>query len=155
MYADDVGLVAWATSFKTLADLLNDDLVKAQKYFKSWFLTLNPNKTISVVFHLNNKYANRKLNLVIQGTQVMSDDAPKYLGIKLDRALTFNQYFEDAKNKFKTRNNILSKLVKTSFGCQANVLRTSALALVYSVAEFCASVWERSIHTKKVRYSAE
>jgi hypothetical protein len=56
----------------------------------------------------------------------MSVDAPKYLGIKLD--------------ELKTRNNIISKLVGTSWGCRANVFRISALALVYSVVECCAPV---------------
>jgi len=80
----------------------------------------------------------------------MNDDASKYLGIKLDRTLTYNQHLEDVKNKLKTRNNIISKLAGTSWDCRANVLHISALALVYSVAEYCATVWERSVHAKKV-----
>jgi hypothetical protein len=48
----------------------------------------------------------------------MSVDAPKYLGIKLDRALNFKQHLEDVKNKLKTRNNIISKLAGTSWGYQ-------------------------------------
>lgn len=41
------------------------------------------------------------------------DDAPGYLGIKLDRSLTFNQHLEGVKNKLKTGNNIISKLSGT------------------------------------------
>jgi len=70
----------------------------------------------------------------------MGDDATKHLGIELDRALTFNQHLEDVKRKLKTRNNIIGKLAGTSWGCRANVLRISALALVYSVTEYCALV---------------
>jgi hypothetical protein len=80
----------------------------------------------------------------------MCNDVPKYLGIKLDRILTYNQHLEDVKNKLKTRNNIINKLAGTSWGCRANVLRISALALVYSVAEYFAPVSERSVHAKKV-----
>lgn len=136
MHADDVGLAAQAESFEKVEDILNEDLVRVQKYFKSWFLTLNPNKTTSIAFHLSNRDANRKLNLIVQGTKLMNDDAPKYLGIKLDRTLTYNQHLEDVKNKLKTRNNIISKLAGRSWGCRTNVLRISALALVYSVAEY-------------------
>jgi len=93
-----------------------------------------------MVFHLNNRDANRKLNLIAQGAKLTSDDAPKYLGIKLDRTLTYNQHLEDVKNKLKTRNNIIIKLAGTSWGCRSNVLRISALALVYSVAEYCAPI---------------
>jgi len=54
MYADDVGLAAQAESFEKVEDILNEDLVRVQKYFKFWFLTLNPNKTTSIAFHLSN-----------------------------------------------------------------------------------------------------
>jgi len=83
------------------------------------------------VFHLNNRDADRKLNLMVQGIESMSADARKYLGIKTDRApSTFNQHLEDVKNESKTRNNIITKLAGTSWGCRANVLRTLAVALV-------------------------
>lgn len=68
----------------------------------------------------------------------------------MDRTLNFGQRIESVKNKIKTRNNIISKLASTSWGFHANVLRTSALALVYSVAEYCAPMWARSAHCKKV-----
>ncbi|UYV64398.1 hypothetical protein LAZ67_3000525 [Cordylochernes scorpioides] len=34
--------------------------------------------------------------------------------------------------------------------CDANTLRTSALALIFSTAEYCAPVWEGSCHTKLI-----
>ncbi|CAI6370930.1 unnamed protein product [Macrosiphum euphorbiae] len=150
MYADDVGLVAQAESFEKLEEILNEDLSIVQTYCKSWHLTINPNKTTSIAFHLKNRESDRKLNLMAQGVNIQGKDAPKYLGIKLDRTLTFKQHLEGVKNKLKTRNNIISKLAGTNWESRANVLRTSALALVYSEAEYCAPVWGRSAHTKKV-----
>ena len=38
----------------------------------------------------------------------------------------------------------------TTWGAGAKSLRTSALALCYSVAEYCASVWRNSAHTNLV-----
>lgn len=48
------------------------------------------------------------------------------------------------KNKLKTRNNIINKVAGMSWGCNANVLRTLTLTLVYSVVEYYAPVWMRS-----------
>jgi len=45
---------------------------------------------------------------------------------------------------------MISKLAGTSWGYRANILRTLALALVYSATEYCAPVWERSVYTRKV-----
>jgi hypothetical protein len=43
-----------------------------------------------------------------------NSECPRYLGIKIDRALTFNDYIEVMKKKLKTRNNIIAKLVGAS-----------------------------------------
>lgn len=48
------------------------------------------------------------------------------------------------------RNNIITNLAGTSLGGKAAVLGTSTLTFVYSVAEYCASVWSKSEHCKKV-----
>jgi len=87
---------------------------------------------------------------MVNGIRIPNDDFPRYLGVKLDRTLTFKQHLEALKDKLKTRNNIISKLAGTSWGCKANTLRTSALALVYSAAEYCAPAWSRSAHCKKI-----
>jgi len=44
----------------------------------------------------------------------------------------------------------MSKLASTAWGAQASTLRTSALALCYSVAEHCCPVWSRSSHVSLV-----
>lgn len=85
-----------------------------------------------------------------QGDNIRGEDAPRYLGIKLDRTLTFKQHIEEVKDKIKIRNNIISKLARTSWGYRANILYTSALTLVNNIAEYCVLVWERSVHTSKV-----
>jgi len=42
------------------------------------------------------------------------------------------------------------KLAGSTWGASANTLRSSALALCYSAAEYCAPVWSRSAHTSQV-----
>ena len=43
--------------------------------------------------------------------------------------------------KTRTRNNLVHMLAGTTWGAGAKTLRKSALALCYSVAEYCAPVW--------------
>ncbi|UYV62046.1 hypothetical protein LAZ67_1007609 [Cordylochernes scorpioides] len=71
-------------------------------------------------------------------------------GIHLDRTLTFKTHLTKLKGKLSSRNNILHKLAGSSWGSDANTLRTSALALIFSMAEYCAPVWEGSCHTKLI-----
>ena len=54
------------------------------------------------------------------------------------------------KSKVAARNNILRKLTGTTWGANPSVLRTTALALCYSAAEYACPVWERSVHARKL-----
>ena len=78
------------------------------------------------------------------------DPKPVYLGVTLDRTLSYKDHLQKTAGKLKTRNNLLSKLVGTTWGANANTMRSSALALCYSVGEYCAPVWARSAHTNLV-----
>lgn len=52
--------------------------------------------------------------------------------------------------KINTRNNIIQKLCSTTWGASATVLRSSAISLVYSAAEYGAPVWLNSCHVSKL-----
>ena len=54
------------------------------------------------------------------------------------------------RDKVKSRCNIISQLAGTDWGAPAPVLRTSAIALVYSVAEYCAPIWGRCAHVQHI-----
>ena len=75
---------------------------------------------------------------------------PVYLGVTLDRTLSFKEHVNKLKNKVDTRNNLRSKLSTTKWGADAKTLKQAALALSYSASEYCAPVWERSCHAAKV-----
>ena len=76
--------------------------------------------------------------------------SPTYLGVTLDRTLSFRRHIEKTKAKVSTRNNLLHKLTSSKWGANPHTLRTTALALCYSTAEYAAPVWERSSHAHKL-----
>jgi hypothetical protein len=131
-------------------DILNQDNIKLQHYFANWHFTFNPNKMVTIALHLNNRDSQRELQLKIGDNHIANKECPKYLGVRINRSLIFKKYLEDIKNKLKTRNNIISKLAGTNWGSNTKILRISAIALVYSVAKYCAPVWTRSAHCHKV-----
>jgi len=73
-----------------------------------------------------------------------------YLGVTLDRTLSYRQHLQKSAAKVKSRNNLLSKLAGSTWGANAETLRTSALAHCYTVAEYCSPVWSRSAYTNAV-----
>ena len=52
--------------------------------------------------------------------------------------------------KVVTRNNLLGKLSSSKWGTYASTIRTTALALGYTVAEYAAPVWAKSAHAYKL-----
>ena len=75
---------------------------------------------------------------------------PVYLGVTLDITLSYKAHTEKTKKKVGTRNNIIRKLRNSKWGATPTTVRSSALALCYSAAEYASPVWERSTHAKKL-----
>jgi len=73
-----------------------------------------------------------------------------YLDMTLDQTLLYKEHLTKTATKLKSGNCRLAKLAGATWGASASTLRTSTLALCYSVAEYCAPIWARSSYTKLV-----
>lgn len=113
-------------------------------------MCLNLSKTEVSCFHLCNHQKDRQLQINFKNSLLKHNFQPTYLGVTLDTSLTFKSHLDKLKQKLKTRNNLLSKLAGTTWGANAKTLRISALALVYSTAEYCSPVWKNSAHVSKI-----
>ena len=129
------------------------DMEDLADFLQTWRLKLNSSKTTSTPFHLNNHEAQRQLNICVHGTKLHHNPHPKYLGVKLDRQLTYRQHIEGLRRKVMARNNSIRCLSGSTWGPNAKTLRIAALAIVYSSAEYATPVWSRSSHTKKLDVS--
>lgn len=149
-YADDWAMAVARGSFEETEAILTADLASLGEYFRKWRLQPSTTKTEVSCFHLNNKMANRELSIPFEGHLLRHNMTPKYLGVTLDRTLSFNKHLSQSAAKINTRNNIIHKLCGTTWGSSASTLRSSALGLVYSCAEYCAPVWLNSTHSNRV-----
>ena len=119
-------------------------------YFTDWRLKLNTTKTVSSAFHLPNRRADYKLNIKISGERLLFERTPKYLGLTFDRTLSYKQHLTNVSSKVTKRCNLLKRLTSNHWGVDFSTLRSSALALCYSVSEYCSPVWSESHHCYKV-----
>ena len=116
-------------------------------YLQTWRLKLSNTKTVTAAFHLNSRETKRELNVYNNGNLLPPCPVPTYLGVELDRSLTFRHHFEALRKKLSTRVALLRRFAVSGWGAGAKTLRISALSLVYFTAEYCAPVWCRSTHT--------
>ena len=134
----------------TLETTLASGLNELGAYFNETHLRPNPAKTQLTAFHLKNHQADRKLNVTWNGTKLDHTHSPVYLGITLDRSLTYRNHCLKTRAKLSSRNNLLRKLHGTNWGACPHTMRTTATALCLSVVEYCCPVWARSTHRKLV-----
>ena len=87
------------------------------------------------------------LDVYVEGRPLPFAPVPTYLGVKMDRSLTYHHHLESLKMKVASRVALIRKLAGTTWGADAATLRITVLALVFSTAEYCAPVWCRSSHT--------
>ena len=105
IYADDLGISA--QNHNDIEATLSIALQNITKYYKDNQLKANPAKTQVSLFHLRNREVGRKLSLTWNGVDLKHCDLPVYLGVTLDRTLSYKQHIEKVKGKMRTRNNLL------------------------------------------------
>ena len=150
IYADDLCVTAQYSSFTEVEIIIGDALEELAQYYRSNSLRANPDKTQVTAFHLRSKEANRSLKVEWNRTKLENTPHPKYLGVTLDRTLSYKEHMHNTKMKVATRNNLLRKLSNSKWGAHASTIRPTALALCYYVAEYAAPVWARSSHAQKL-----
>ena len=133
-----------------MEDTLSQDMTTLSAYLQTWRLKLSNTKTVTAAFYLNNREAKRELNVYNNGNLLLPCPVPTYLGVKLDRSLTFRHHLEALCKKLSTRVALLRRLAGSGCGACAMTLRISSLSLVYSTAEYCAPVWCRSTSTRLI-----
>ena len=78
---------------------------------------------------------------------------PKYLGVTLDRTLSYKQHIHNTKMKVTTRNNLISTLSSSKWGTNAGTFRTTALTLSYVRDQHMPTNWIQSsiVHAEQSR----
>ena len=106
-YADDMALLYSHKYWPKVEETLSRDMEDLADFLQTWRLKLNSSKTTSTSFHLNNQEGQRQLNICVHGTTLPHNPHPKYLGVKLDKQLTYRQHIEGLHGKVMARNNFI------------------------------------------------
>ena len=98
-YADDLALLHSSGNWKDLEGTLSQDMCTLLAYLQTWRLKLSHTKTVTTTFHLNKREAKRELEVYNNGRLLPFCPNPTYLGVKLDRSLTFRYHLVALRKK--------------------------------------------------------
>ena len=115
-------------------------------HLQTWRLKLSHTEAVTKTFHLNIREAKRELGVYDSNKRLSFCPTSTYLEVKLARLLTFCHHLVALHKKLSLRVTLLRRLVGSGWGADTKTLRTAALSLVHSTADYCASVHEHSTH---------
>ena len=96
---------------KDLEETLSQDMSTLSAYLQTWRLKLSHTNTVTAAFHLNIRVAKRELKVYNNGRLLLFCPTPTYLGVKLDRSLTFRHHLVALLKKLSSRVTLLRRLV--------------------------------------------
>ena len=137
-YADDLALAFTGPDWADVVNAMSKDLSTLHIYYHHNRLQLSKEKNVYALYHLNTRDMGRRLNISVDGKATEFEPNPKYLGIKLDRSLTFKPHLTSVQQKVLSRCALLNRLAGTGWCASVSTLSTSSLALVYPTAEYCS-----------------
>ena len=92
-YADNLALLHSFGNWKDLEGKTKAKTVSTfSVYLQTWRMKLSHTKTVTATFHLNNREAKREPKVYNNDRLLLFYPNPTYLGVKLDRSLTFHHY---------------------------------------------------------------
>ena len=116
IYADDLCIATKNASFEKTESMLSAALDSIGDYYEKNHLRANPDMTQTCIFHLRNRKANRQLNISWCGKKLEHTPSPIYLGVTLDRTLSYSTHITKVKAKTAARNNVLRMLANSKWG---------------------------------------
>ena len=110
-FADDTFIMYNSKKLKTIETIINTDLKQVVKWLRLNKLSLNADKTELIFFHSQrNSMSYENISIQFDGKKLYPVDKVKYLGMYLDKYLSWNYHLENLCQKLSRANGIISKL---------------------------------------------
>ena len=128
---------------------MQDALDNTSKWADDWCVTINSLKTVATCFSLSNK--SEKIQMKIKNRKVPLDDTPTYLGIKLDKRLTWYPQIHEMEKRATNRLSLMKKLAGTKWGANTKILQQVYTGNVRPVMEYGSAAWATAAPTNTAR----
>ena len=136
-FADDTNLLCSGKNLKTLRKTMNKELAYLFEWLCANRLSLNAGKTEFIIFR-RNKLINEKFTLRINQTTIRESTKIKYLGVYLDKNLSWEFHINELCKKLSSAVGMLYKMKNL---CSTSTLKSIYHSLFHSHLSYGISVW--------------
>ena len=143
-FADDTCINFHAKKIKTLETVLNTDLKVVSDWLNSNRLSLNVKKSKLIIFTSKRKIITNKFSIKLNGIKLEPTNNVKYLGMHIDKNLSYDFHIKQLTNKLSRAIGILAKL--RNFTSKETLISVYN-SIFYSHILYACQVW--SLTTKK------
>ena len=145
-FADDTNLLNFNNCVKSINKQTNYDLKNLSNWLKANKISLNVGKTELVLFTSSKKQLDCDLKIRLNGKRLHETDSVKYLGIQIDKRLTWKQQIYHVALKLNKANAMLSKLRHV---LDIKTLRSVYYAIFESHLCYASLVWAQNTNSVK------
>ena len=141
MFADDTNLFYSHKDLKILFQVINEELVKTNNWFKANKLSLNADKTKYTFFHKASVSDNIPLKLPvlkINNCVIKRENAIKFLGVIIDENLTWKTHIHEVQNKVSKN---LGVLYKAKFLLNQKCLKDIYFSVIHCHLNYANIAW--------------
>ena len=112
------------------------------KWSKEWKLQLNSAKSEVALFTLDSSQAKCKPHITIHGSPINHNPTPKFLGVTLNRSLSFGPHVTNTIQKATFKLRILGAVGNTSWGWKKHDLKRVYQSHILSVIHYAGGGWQ-------------
>ncbi len=141
IYADDVSLLAQHRSLSAALEALQSATDVVTSWSGEWKLQLNGAKTEVCAFTLDPAEAKWVPHLKVNGVPARFNPTPRFLGVILDRTLSFGAHVSAIAKKATSKLRLLAAVCNTSWGWRKLHLRKLFQTHILSVITYAGAGW--------------
>ena len=147
-FADD--LVIWESEYTLIeaSKKLNKKLINLNKWAKSLELEFSPNKSFVINFTMRRKFdyiPKIKLNNI----NIEYKDSIKYLGLILDKRLTWKEHIKDIYNKCIKRIGLINYIISNIKNINTEYSITLYKTMIRPLCEYASEIWNDASTSNK------
>ena len=148
LFADDTAIYCKAKTIDKLNTDLQLETNQAFKWFNDNLLTVNTDKTCTIVIGTRQRITpTDDLTITLSNNPLNPVNRIKYLGVTIDKNLTWNDHINNLVSKVSPKIALLRKL---KYKLSTEHLNTVYLSIIQPHFDYCISVWghtsQRNIH---------